>query len=339
MGARLKDIAERLNVSISTVSYALNGGPRSVPPEVSERIRKTAAELGYRPNRIARSLAAGRTMTIGVVPVVMNAGMVSAPYFQGCFNGIVVESKRRDYDVLLYTHDSLEPERLTDSLLDGRVDGLVFLAPHVGSSVLHRAAAEGIPFSVLSGLSIDSAPAFNCDNLGGVAAAVAHLVQLGHTKIGHLCGNQGMVDGRERLEGFRHGLRQARLPERPEWVVDGAFSTECAFAQASQILAKKNRPTALVCANDEMAAGVYRAAWELRLRIPEELSVVGFDDSSAARLVLPPLTSVHQPMEEMGAAATGAVVDRLSGQTAQGKVFSTALVIRQSTARPTEVYS
>jgi DNA-binding LacI/PurR family transcriptional regulator len=88
-----------------------------------------------------------------------------------------------------------------------------------------------------------------------------------------------------------------------------------------------------------MAAGVYRAAWELRIRIPEELSVVGFDDSSAARLVLPPLTSVHQPMEEMGAAATGAVVDRLSGQPAQGKVFNTALVIRQSTARPTEVYS
>ena len=338
MGARLKDIAERLNVSISTVSYALNGGPRSVPPEVGERIRQTAAELGYRPNRIARSLAAGRTMTIGVVPVVMNAGMVAAPYFQGCFNGIVVESKRRNYDVLLYTHDSFEPDLLTDSLLDGRVDGLVFLAPHVGSSVLHRTAAEGIPFSVLSGPAIDPAPAFNCDNTAGVAAAMVHLVELGHTKIAHLYGNLGMVDGRERLEGFRRGLQDAELQERPEWVAGGAFSTETAHEHAIRILSLPDRPTAIVCANDEMAAGVYRAAWELGIRVPDELSVVGFDDSSAARLILPPLTSVHQPMEEMGAAATGAVVERLSGQPVKGKVFDTALVIRQSTARPTEVY-
>lgn len=339
MGARLKDIAEKLNVSISTVSYALNGGPRSVPPEVGDRIRKAAAELGYRPNRIARSLAAGRTMTIGVVPVVMNAGMVAAPYFQGCFNGVVVESKRLDYDVLLYTHDSLEPDRQINLLLDGRVDGLVFLAPYMGSPVLHRTAAEGIPFAVVSGPTFGEAPAFNCDNAGGVVTAVDYLTELGHTKIAHIHGNLSMVDGTERLGGFRRGLRKAGISERPEWVVGGSFSTESAYAHAMRLLSIPDRPTAIVCANDEMAAGVYRAAWELQIRIPEALSVIGFDDSNAAKLVLPPLTSVHQPMDEMGAAATRAVVEKLEGKEVRGHIFDTALVIRQSTARPMEVKS
>lgn len=337
MGARLKDIAERLNVSISTVSYALNGGPRTVPPEVRDRIRSTAAELGYRPNRIARSLAAGRTMTIGVVPVVMNAGTVAAPYFQGCFNGIVVESKRQEYDVLLYTHDVFEPERLTNLLLDGRVDGLVFLAPYVDSPVLQRTAAAGVPFAVVSGPGVDSAPTFNCDNVRGVAAAVAHLADLGHTRIGHLYGDLRMVDGMERREGFCTGLREAGLEERPEWMVGGSFLPDRAYEQAVRILLQSERPTAIVCANDEMAAMVYRAAWELGIRIPEELSVVGFDDSNVAKMVLPPLTSVHQPLERMSGAATRAVLEMLGGQTVTGEIFETELVIRHSTARPMEV--
>lgn len=339
MAARLKDIAEKLNVSISTVSYALNGGSRSVPPEVRERIRSAALELGYRPNRIARSLAAGRTMTIGVVPVVMNAGMVAAPYFQACFNGIVVESKRLGYDVLLYTHDALEPELLADGILDGRVDGLVFLAPYVASPILRRVAAEGIPYAVVSGPPAEAAPAFNCDNEGGIEAAVRHLVDQGHTRIAHVAGDLEMVDGQERLDGFRRGLEAAQLPERSEWVVGGAFLMETAREHATRLLREDDRPSAIVCASDELAAGVYRAAWDLGIRIPDALSVTGFDDSTAAKLVIPPLTSVRQPMDAMGAAATRAVIGRLNGQSAAGQVFDTELVIRQSTARPMEVNS
>lgn len=339
MGARLKDIAEKLNVSISTVSYALNGGSRSVPPEVRERIRSTALELGYRPNRIARSLAAGRTMTVGVVPMVMNAGMVAAPYFQACFNGIVVEAKRLGYDVLLYTHDANEPEILGDGVLDGRVDGLVFLAPYLDSPILRRVEAERIPFAVVSGPTTEGAPSFNCDNASGIEAAVRHLVGLGHTKIAHVAGDLGMVDGQERLAAFRRGMAAAGLPERSDWVGGGGFLPETALEFATRLLKNEDRPTAIICANDELASGVYRAAWDLGIRIPEGLSVTGFDDSAAAKHVIPPLTSVHQPMDSMGAAATRAVIGQLGGQSVTGQVFDTELVIRQSTARPTEVNS
>ena len=114
---------------------------------------------------------------------------------------------------------------------------------------------------------------------------------------------------------------------------------ETAREHATRLLREDDRPSAIVCASDELAAGVYRAAWDLGIRIPDALSVTGFDDSTAAKLVIPPLTSVRQPMDAMGAAATRAVIGRLNGQSAAGQVFDTELVIRQSTARPMEVNS
>ena len=337
MATRLKDIAEALNISISTVSYALNGGPRSVPDEVRDRVRTVAHDMGYRPNRLARSLAAGKTMTLGVVPVVSCDDFIANPYFQDCFAGVVSQAKSLDFDVLLYTHDALNLFRLGDVIMDGRVDGLVFLAPFKELSVLDRVRDEGIPFSLISGAHHGSAPAFRCDNAGGMLRAFEHLVGLGHERIAHFCGDVTMIDGSERLDGFLASAEAFGVDVPRNWITCGAFATSRGHACAMELLSHPDRPSAIICASDEIAVGVYRAAQELGIVIPDELSVIGFDDSKAALLATPQLTSVRQPLEDMGRSATRAVTDIIAGRDVTGLVFATDLVIRQSTARPKEV--
>lgn len=337
MAARLKDIAQALNISISTVSYALNNGPRSVPEDVRLRVVETARSMGYRPNLIARSLAAGRTLTLGVVPVVVGKDYLSSPYFQGCFAGIAIAAKALDYDVLMYTHDAREADRLSDVILDGRADGLVFLAPYKELTTLHRISEEGIPFSIVSGAYHEVVPSYNCDNLSAMKLAVQHLVQLGHRAIAHLTGELNMVDGAERLDGFVNATREAGLSVPDSWIAQGTFSPEAGYQGAMSILTSVPRPTAIVCASDEIAEGAYRAAKELGLSIPQDLSVVGVDDSIPALLLSPQLTSVRQPFAEMGAAAVRAVVQLINGESPTSARFKTQLITRMSTDRPKEV--
>jgi DNA-binding LacI/PurR family transcriptional regulator len=198
---------------------------------------------------------------------------------------------------------------------------------------------EGVPFAIISGESHGVAPAFKCDNAGGIQRTVAHLVELGHRKIAHFAGDLSMADGAERLEGFVTALKSAGIPVREDWILCEAFSTEIAYRTGLEILQRKDRPTAIVCASDEMAAGVYHAAWELNLKIPEDLSVTGFDDATLAELLLPHLTTVRQPFSAMGKAATRSVIDLIGGAKATGHTFNTELVIRHSTDRPKEVLS
>lgn len=337
MAARLKDIARALNISISTVSYALNDGPRQVNSDIRKLVISTAREMGYRPNRLARSLAAGKTKTLGVVPVVIGSDFIASAYFQGCFAGIVTEAKALDYDVLLYTHDALDPARLGGVVLDGRADGLIFLAPFRDLLVLDLVKEENIPFSIISGLFDGQAPTFRCDNTGGIRQVVEHLVSLGHTKIAHFAGDQSMVDGHERLQGFLAAAKDFSLTVREEWITCHMFMTSTAYDSAMQLFARGQRPTAIVCASDEIAAGVYKAAREVGIKIPEELSVTGFDNSTVALLLTPQLTTIRQPLGEMASAATRAVTSLIECEDVSSASFSIDLVIRQSTARPKEV--
>lgn len=338
MATRLKDIADHLNISISTVSYALNGGPRSVPDDIRQRVLEAAKELNYLPNRLARSLAAGKTKTIGVLPDSITRGLTLVPYFQTCFNGIVNELETWDYDVLLYTRVfPNDPDRLVAMLLDGRVDGVILLAPLKSSSVIARTEAAHVPSVVLFGEAQETIPAIKCDNQGGMRLAVQHLASLGHRKIGHIHGGSDKVDASERMDAFTAAIHEFGLESRSEWNRYGAFTPDGGDEAAIQIFAQATRPTALVCGNDGSAVGVYRAAQRLGLRIPEDISVTGFDDGPSAQVLIPQLTTVRQPMEAMGMAAAHAVMDLIQNRPVQSQTFSTELVIRESTSRPMEV--
>ncbi len=337
MAATIKDIARQLSISTSTVSYALNGGPRTVPEEVRQRVLDTARALGYRPNRIARSLVTGRNMTIGVVPSEAAHDLTLIPHFHTCFNGIVNEAEKSRQDVLMFTRASAyESEDLFDSLHDGRIDGVIFVAPRTDLPLLCLFRDSQLPFVLVSSDAASRAPAFTCDNREGITQAVDHLISLGHTKIAHIHGMLSLQDGIERLRAFRDAMLAAGLELRDDWILDGQFSPIGGYEAANRLLNVPDRPTAIVCANDEIAVGVYRAVWERNLRIPDTFSVVGFDDALAGRITLPPLTTVRQPIEQMGAAALRALIDLIEGRPAHGRSFGTDLIVRESTCRPKE---
>jgi DNA-binding LacI/PurR family transcriptional regulator len=337
MPATLKDIAAKLNISVSTASYAINGGPRSVPAEVKQRVLDTARELGYRPNRIARSLVAGKTMTLGVVPVQITIDLAVVPYFQEAFNGVVNEAELLEYDVLLFTRAFADPDRLADVLLDGRVDGLIFFAPNIDSPVLSRIRESRFPFVVINNQIEGTEPCFSADNRQGITVAVEHLVSLGHKRIAHIHGPLEMFDAVERHHAFLEAMVGHRLEVRKEWLLDGQFTPMGGHTAACRLLSMADRPTAVVCANDEIATGVYRAAWEMGVQIPTELSVVGFDNNASAQVLLPRLTTIRQPLEEMGAASAKAIVEMLNGGKPPHQQFQTELIVRESTTRPVEV--
>ncbi len=336
MAATIKDIARKLSISTSTVSYALNGGPRSVPEEVRVRVLAVARELNYRPNQIARSLITRRSNTIGVVPTEASINLAVTPYFQGVLNGILNTAEILGHDVLVYTrYDVEKPDAFVDTLLDGRADGLIFLAPKIDSHALNRLAAE-IPFVVTSD-ERRNAPNFGCDNASGVRKVVDHLVSLGHTRIGHLAGNLEMADGIDRCEAYKGALASHGLPICEDWLFEGHFTSQGGYNAGQHVFATKNRPSAIFCANDDSALGLLRAAWEKGVRVPDEISIVGFDNSPVSSASFPPITTVRQPLEEIGAAAMTALVNFIeTQQRPDGISFETELIVRDSTTRPQE---
>jgi LacI family transcriptional regulator len=338
MPSTIKDIAKKLNISVSTVSYALNGGPRPVPDTVRDKVLAAAKELDYRPNRLARSLITRRSYSIGVVPTVQTVNMVMSPYVQVCLNGIVNQAEDLSYDVLLYTRfDQSQVEKMANTLLDGRTDGLVFLAPRIGSRLIDLIAANGLPFVVTSSEHYPAAPTFRCDNALGVDQAVRHLVGLGHKRIAHIAGMPDMEDSIVRREGFLCATRGLGLEIPEEWIVDGDFHPDGGRAAFAALMKMDPRPTAVFCANDEMAIGALAAAYDLGFRIPEDVSIVGFDDAPISHVALPTLTTVRQPIEAIGAAAVRALAELIDGcPKPKSAVFPTELIARASSAAPME---
>ncbi|MES1227862.1 MAG: LacI family DNA-binding transcriptional regulator, partial [Armatimonadota bacterium] len=196
MSATIKDIAKRLNISTSTVSYALNGGPRNVPESVKEEVLRVAKELKYRPNRVARSLVTRRSNTLGVLPTENTINLALSPHFQLCVNGILNQAELHKHDVLIYgrfTPGEADQDIVT-TLSDGRADGIVLIAPFVNAPFFKGLTERGVPFTVVNA-KIAGATCFTCDNFKGVYEGVKHLIDLGHTKIGHLAGWLSLHDG------------------------------------------------------------------------------------------------------------------------------------------------
>jgi DNA-binding LacI/PurR family transcriptional regulator len=337
MAATIKDIAKKLNISTSTVSYALNGGPRSVPEEIRIKVLETAKELQYRPNRLARSLITRRSHTIGVVPTAASVNLAYTPYFQGVVNGILNEAEKLEQDVLIFTrYDARNPEALADSLLDGRVDGAVFLAPVRRPTVFEVLDTRAIPFVVLSG-DHPEAPVFHVDNRQGAKKAVQHLVELGHSKIAHIVGSLDMDDAVERREGYLQAMREFGLCVPPNYLIQGDFTTEGGYQAGLKLMELSEPPTAVFCANDETAAGVVQAARTKGVPIPQALSIVGFDNAPISAFSYPPLTTVSQPWEEMSREALRTLLRMVEGESyVPGSRFSTELLVRSSTTSPME---
>jgi LacI family transcriptional regulator len=330
--ATLRDVATAAGVHPATASRALNPGTRLlVSEETARRVSEAADRLGYRPNPVARSLRTRRSHTIGVLIPDLNN-----PLFPPIVRGIEDRLAERGYVALIGNTDAdLAKEHLVfDQMRARHVDGFVLATAISGSPILAEAAEGDVPVVLMNRTSQDYPfSSVSVDNEQGVRAAVAHLVSLGHTRIGHIAGPQNVSTGAARLRGFQAGMAAHKLP-----LADGRVSYASAYSleeglRCGKELLGAGDLTAVVAGNDMLAVGCYGALDELGLRCPEDVSVIGFNDMPFIDRLRPPLSSVRFPHYQLGTEAATLLLERIDAQDSPVKILFLApeLVARGST--------
>lgn len=332
----MRDVAEQAGVSVTTVSHVINNS-RPVSPETRLRVEQALQVLGYQPNVLARSLRRGKTNTIGVI-LPDNAN----PYFAEVVRGIEDASFSQGYSVILCNSDNdLAKERLyTNVLIEKQVDGIIFVAAGISDENIQNLSSRGVPAVLVDrqvpGVQLDSVVA---DNLDGGIMATRHLLDLGHTSIACIAGPQGVPSSKERVAGFLQALEAADLEAGPDQVVEGDFQYQGGYEAAQQLSQADSPPTAIFACNDLMAIGAYRYAHENKLPIPQDISIIGFDDIHLASYTNPPLTTVRQSKAEMGSKAADLLIERIGNRklSPRQEIIPVQLVVRSSTARLSQV--
>jgi DNA-binding LacI/PurR family transcriptional regulator len=330
----IKDIARIAHVSHSTVSRALRGSPL-VNSGTAEKIRQVAVQYGFRPSAVARSLVTRCTQTIGVVVTT-----IADPFVAEVVSGIEDEAGTNGYSVFLANcnADPAREMKVVQSFEERRVDGIVVTASRVGAlyaSVLERMR---IPIVLLNNQHPSHfAHSIMIENLAASNSAVRHLIELGHARIAYVGDRFGYGSDSERFSGYRSALDAADIPFRPDLVVHGNGKAEGADAAVEKLVAAAELPTAIFCYNDMTAIGVLKAMRGRGLKVPDDISLVGFDDLPLARYVEPPLTTVRQPKREMGRMAMQVLLKLMAGSDAEQDIrVAGELILRQSTAAPKE---
>lgn len=328
----MRDVAERAHVSVTTVSHVING-TRPVSEELRQRVLQTMRELGYQPNRLARSLRRGQTHTIGmIIPDATN------PFFAEVARGVEDTSFEQGYSVILCNSDgNLDKELLyTNVLVEKQVDGILFVAAGMSTERILELQKRNIPLVLIDRDLPDAAvDSVLTDNAQGGRLATQHLIELGHERIGCVTGPSDLTPSADRVIGYREALRQNNLAVDETCIVKGDFQSASGYAAGCQLLDLERPPTAVFACNDLMALGVISAALQCGLRVPEDFSVVGFDDVRLAAFANPPLTTIAQPKHEIGVVAVTLLLERMRKpeMEARRQVLDTQLLTRGSTAR------
>jgi len=329
-------VAERAGVSYSTVSRVVNGHP-NVHASTRGRVQAAMSELGYVAHVTARALASGRTQAIGLL-----AEEIDNPFFSVVIKGIDQEISLADYDLLLCTtHSRREKEaEYVARLSRGMVDGLLIVLPTGLPEYVARLRSERYPFVLIDHDS--DAPGcniVNAANRSGTREGIAYLISLGHRRIGFITGRHDVGASHQRLAGYRDALAEAGIRHDDALVVAGDFLEPRGYEATHELLAISHGPTAIFASSDAAAFGVLGAARDAGLQVPRDLSVLGFDDIVEASYVGAALSTVRQPLREMGRVAVQRLLSLLSdpSQPAARLVMDTELVIRQTTAPPPAV--
>ena len=332
--ATIREIARAAGVSIATVSRVINGRP-DVSPKTREAVLRVVREHGFSTNRNARALSGGRTGLVGVTLPILEAA-----YFAVIVSGTAEALYEHDMRIVLCPtlHQHEREVTLLDRLMHGTTDGAVLMLPEESNAELRALQETGYPFVVVDPrVQLDQGiPAVSASNASGARAGVEHLLSLGHRRIGAILGPRDWMATTERLNGYRSALAAAGVLAAPDLVVESDFSIESGEAAAASLLDLPERPTAIFGFNDNVAIGVLRAAEARGLTVPDDLSVLGFDDSEQSGLVTPALTTVRQPLAEMGRMAVSLLLRLLDRQRVETMniELATRLVVRESTAAP-----
>ncbi|MBF8186981.1 LacI family DNA-binding transcriptional regulator [Nonomuraea sp. K274] len=324
----IAQLAELAGVSTATVSKVVNGRSE-VGPETRALIEQLIHEHGYRPQR-------RRATSTPLVELVFHA--LEGEYPTEIAAGVEQVAREHQLAMVLseLQHRHTPGKGWIEGVLRRRPTGVIAVFSSLTEAQRHQLATRDIPLVLLDPTDdpAPQVPSVGASNWNGGLTATRHLLDLGHRRIAVITGPDYALASRARLDGYRTALDMAGVPVDPELIGRGDFLIEGGLAQAERLLRLPEPPTAIFACNDGQATGVYRAAYKLGLRIPDDLSVVGFDDLPAVRWMNPPLTTVHQPLTEMAAAATGMLLKLAQGEPlAQHRVeLGTELIIRDSTA-------
>ena len=322
-------VAQRAGVSPSTVSRILNG-TATVSADKRQAVDQAIADLNYRPNPVARGLAGGRTLSIGVLTQTINS-----PFYGEALRGIEDQLEPAGYvPIFVSGHwQAAEERKAMAALMSRRVDGIIVLAGSMPNAEL-EAIADQVPMVVMGrSLSGPRLHSLDFDNRSGALLATQHLIDCGHTRIAFIAGDPQHQDALDRQAGYLAALQAAGIAPDPALLIRGDFTETCGLLAVNHLLDNRLPFTAVFAANDQTAIGAALGLYRRQLRVPDDVSLVGFDDLAPARFSLPPLTTIRQPVYEMGCQAAAAVLDLLAGRQPRSQLPPPVLVPRESTRR------
>ncbi|MDF7661188.1 ribose operon transcriptional repressor RbsR [Erwiniaceae bacterium L1_54_6] len=326
----MKDVARLAGVSTSTVSHVINNN-RFVSEQVREKVEHAIRTLNYAPSALARSLKINQTRTIGML---LTAS--SNPFYSEVVRGVENSCYERGYSLILCNTEGDEERmnRSLETLLQKRVDGLLIMCTetHLPSAdILNR--YPSIPMVMMDWAPFEGRGDIIQDNalLGG-ELATQHLIDRGYRRIACIAGPQDKTPARLRLDGFHKAMSSSGLPVLPGYVVDSDFEFQGGFNAMNQLLTLDPLPEAVFTSNDAMAVGVYHALFQAGLRVPQDIAVMGYDNIELSRYLTPPLSTIHQPKDELGELAIDTLIHRMSDPDAsqQTLVLTPELVERGS---------
>ena len=338
----IKDVAREAGVSVTTVSHVLNDTPHArASEETRKKVRDAAASLGYGPNRMAQGLRTQRSAMIGL----LSEDIATTPHAGMIIKGAEETARKHGYTLVIINTDkdagSESKRRDVDALLDRQVDGILY------ATMYHRAVSLPARLFEIPAVLIDAVdksglvPCTIPDEHGGAHTAVTALLDAGHRRIGFVTNDDDVPATHGRLQGYREALQGAGIDFEPALVVARESESAGGYEAAMQLLARADRPSALFCYNDRMAMGAYRAAAELGIGIPRQLSVIGFDNQEMiADGLFPGLTTVALPHYEMGVWAVETLIRLIDGHDEEklladkAAILACPLVVRQSVSSP-----
>jgi LacI family transcriptional regulator len=329
----IREIAKRAKVSTATVSRAINRVP-TVSPTLARRVWKVVDELGYYPNTQARALVSGRSRIFGLI-----VSEIINPFFPEIVQVFETIAVQHDYEILLTStvHDPKRMEASVRRMIERRVDGVAVMSFGMEELLLEDLKVRNVPL-----VFVDVGPPrprvsnIRIDYLNGIRQAVQHLAALRHERIAFITGPLGLRSAVARKSAFTRAMKEIGLETDPDLIVEGDHTLEGGMSATATLLRHSQRPTAIMCSNDMTAIGVMRQSYDEKISIPNELSVIGFDDIRLAQFILPRLTTVQMSQPELARLAFQALLSEVQRETPapHGAEYTlkTSLVLRESTA-------
>ncbi|RLQ96609.1 LacI family DNA-binding transcriptional regulator [Falsibacillus albus] len=327
--ATIKDVAKMAGVAVSTASYALNN-TNKVSPATRKKVFEAAKQLNYQKNGLASDLKKTNTNTIALI-----LSDLSGPFYSELIKGVQDVTMANGYDLIACSSIGGNQSTAVKFLKEKRVDGVIILAHNISDDIILDSAREGFPIVVLDRkLENEHVLHVEVDNVHGGYLATEYLIEQGHEEIAYISGPYNSHDNELRFEGYMEALKNHHLPYQSKWKISGDFTREGGYKATKMLIAQGDLPQAVFYANDEMALGGMQAFSEKGISIPEDISIIGFDDIQLSEYLSPPLTTIRQPKYEAGALAVHSVFQELAKEKVDRYYkLSTELIERKSVKR------